>query len=304
MVRLPISLADEITQRLKGEVSVDDVVQDLAPRTGTKLTIVQAIAQVMRKAKKPLTVTEIYNRIIENELYEFKAEEPVQVVRSQIRRHCEGLDFKSALPDKYFVLVDENKYWLKDTLSAEETEEEKNLRLSKEDLIQAFKIKYENYLVDLKKAALAQVKNLSSYEFELFNKGVLVAFGFQNIEITDRTDQGIRGYGDCELQYAFQIRRSEEPIQPSEIYEFRGSIDGEFRQGKFFTTSDFTEKAREAARKPGAIPIVLVDGFHMIERMIDQNSEPDKEDLEEVRSVIYGIRKEIEEVRNVITKLL
>jgi restriction system protein len=43
-------------------------------------------------------------------LYKFHADNPKHVVRSQIRRHCEGLVFPSASPNKYFVLVDENRY--------------------------------------------------------------------------------------------------------------------------------------------------------------------------------------------------
>ncbi len=58
-------------------------------------TIVQAIAKVMQMQNTPLSVSDIYNLIVDNDLYAFKADDPVHIVRSQIRRHCEGLILNS-----------------------------------------------------------------------------------------------------------------------------------------------------------------------------------------------------------------
>ena len=64
----------------------------------------------MGLAKKPLTVKEVYHLIVQEGFYEFHADSPEHVVRSQIRRHCDGLDFPSASPTKLFRLVGENRY--------------------------------------------------------------------------------------------------------------------------------------------------------------------------------------------------
>jgi restriction system protein len=75
------------------------------------MTINEAIKQVILDHGAPMTVGEAYHAIIEANLYEFHADNPANIVRSQIRRHCLGLDFPSAAPTKHFKLVDENRYW-------------------------------------------------------------------------------------------------------------------------------------------------------------------------------------------------
>ncbi|MBD2085550.1 restriction endonuclease [Trichocoleus sp. ST-U3] len=280
VVRLPASLADEILEQLKADTPTGEVLQQLASDHKAKLTIVQAIAQIMRIAEKPLTVAEIYEQIIENNLYEFKADDPVQVVRSQLRRHCEGLDFPSALPNKYFVIVKDGKYWLKDSLLQEPRKADKKsselekLKASEEELLKKLEEIYSKYLINFRDRVIQQILRLDNYEFELFSKKLLEAFKFQNIEITEKyEDGGVKGHGDLKfgvdfLKFAFRFKRIK--IEPSDVNEFRGSIDGEFRQGMFFTLSEFTDKAKETARKPGAIPITLIDGSLIVERMIDE----------------------------------
>jgi undecaprenyl pyrophosphate synthase len=64
------------------------------------MTIVEAIRTVLESAADPLTVDEVHTRIIERSLYNFRAIDPKHVVRSQLRRHCIGLEFPSASPVK------------------------------------------------------------------------------------------------------------------------------------------------------------------------------------------------------------
>jgi restriction system protein len=52
-------------------------------------TITWAIANVLQKANRPLAAREIYELIVADDLYSFKAENPIHVVYTQIRRHCE-----------------------------------------------------------------------------------------------------------------------------------------------------------------------------------------------------------------------
>jgi len=44
-----------------------------------------------------ITVIEAHSEIVTKKLYEFHADDPVSIVRAQIRRHCEGLDFTTSL---------------------------------------------------------------------------------------------------------------------------------------------------------------------------------------------------------------
>ncbi len=304
VVRLPISLADEILEKLKAEVPVDEILQQAETESSSeiKITIVQAIAQVMKIAGRPLEVLEVYQEIVKNNLYRFKADEPVQVVRGQIRRHCEGLDFSSASPTKHFIITGDGKYWLRDVPLKQQAEiEDRNLeveelKIYEEDLLKVVRTTYNRYLTNFRNRVLQQIAGIAPNEFESFSRKLLEAFGFQKIKITERhEDGGIKGYGDCELsgidflQYAFQVKRSNNvAIQPTDINEFRGSIDGEFRQGMFFTTSEFADKAKEIAGKRGAIPIALVDGSRMVDQMIAQRLGIEK--VERIKGVLtYSI---------------
>ena len=55
-----------------------------------------------------------------------------------------------------------------------------------------------------------------------------------------------------------------------EIDKFRGAIQGEYEQGIFFTTSDFTTGATEVSLKKGAVPIILLNGQVIVDLMIQK----------------------------------
>src|SRR5262245_34592868 len=81
-----------------------------------KKTIVEAIKEVMKVEGKPMTVSEVYDAIVSAGLYYFKADKPVHVVMSQIRRHCKELDFPSASKVKHFEMLQNGKYYLLSSL--------------------------------------------------------------------------------------------------------------------------------------------------------------------------------------------
>lgn len=68
------------------------------------MRIVDALIEVL-KEKESLTCTEAYKMIKERNLYQFGAKNPEAVVNGKLRRHCEGLNFPSASPVKYFKIV-------------------------------------------------------------------------------------------------------------------------------------------------------------------------------------------------------
>ena len=68
-------------------------------------TIVEAIKTVLVQYPDGLTSSEIYDKIIDNNLYAFNAINPQGIVSGMIRRHCYGLDFSTASPNKYFSIV-------------------------------------------------------------------------------------------------------------------------------------------------------------------------------------------------------
>lgn len=68
------------------------------------LTIKEAISQVLLDASRAMTVEEIYNKIIEQGLYVFGAQNPVNVVRTTIEYACDnsGYSNKDAVPSFHF----------------------------------------------------------------------------------------------------------------------------------------------------------------------------------------------------------
>jgi hypothetical protein len=76
------------------------------------MTIPQAISNILRASKEPKSAREVYEAIVAADLYSFKALDPLSVVKAQLRRHCEGLNFPSARAVKYFALTTDGRYRL------------------------------------------------------------------------------------------------------------------------------------------------------------------------------------------------
>lgn len=56
----------------------------------SQTTVAQAIVQVLKKSSQLMSPREIYEAILAEGLYEFKAKDAFGVVRNQLSRHCEG----------------------------------------------------------------------------------------------------------------------------------------------------------------------------------------------------------------------
>jgi restriction system protein len=135
---------------------------------------------------------------------------------------------------------------------------------------------HEEYSAQFKANLLERLLDLLPIQFEHFAKKLLIAYGFISMKVTSVShDGGIDGYGMLKvgvttINVAFQCKRWQKSIQRPEVDKFRGAIQGEFEQGIFFTTSDFTEGAKAVSLKKGAVPIILLDGESIVDLMIDK----------------------------------
>lgn len=117
---------------------------------------------------------------------------------------------------------------------------------------------------------------LHPQQFEEFAGKLLESVGFTDIEVTKYVgDGGIDGYGNLEMgvvkvKAAFQVKRWRNNVPPAEINEFRGAIQGEFDQGIFITTSDFSDEAKRVSSRRGATPIVLINGDRIVNIMLER----------------------------------
>jgi restriction system protein len=77
------------------------------------MTIKDAAIEVLKSENTPLSISEIHSKIVEQKLFEFKTKDPQSIVQTAIRRHCDGVDFKTANSKKYFQILVGGKYWIK-----------------------------------------------------------------------------------------------------------------------------------------------------------------------------------------------
>jgi restriction system protein len=121
----------------------------------------------------------------------------------------------------------------------------------------------------------AILTNMQDAAFERLCAAIMMANDADNPTVTGKSnDHGIDGTAVFALdalklitfRVAWQCKRysPSNKVAPSEIRDFRGSLDQGIQHGIFFTTSTFTTEAELEARAAGKIPINLVN----IDRLI------------------------------------
>ena len=110
------------------EKKAHDMIKEIYhDKNSQRLTIREAIKIVMEKADEPLSSEDVYDLIIESNLYVFGAQNPVNVVNITINAACVGSGYKHrARQDLYGFIVEngEKKYYLlnrKDELNIRDT---------------------------------------------------------------------------------------------------------------------------------------------------------------------------------------
>jgi restriction system protein len=114
---------------------------------------------------------------------------------------------------------------------------------------------------------LAILTSMSPDSFERLCARLLRSLGCRDVEVSRYSDdEGLDGTGVLQVSLLsfpvfFQAKRYkvDRPIQPNKIREFRGAMAQRGDKGFFITTSVFTARARDEARRGGA-PIDLIDG--------------------------------------------
>jgi len=117
-------------------------------------------------------------------------------------------------------------------------------------------------------------EEISPSEFERLIQRVLRESGFEQVEVTGRTnDGGIDGRGIARINgilsfhILFQCKRYKNSVGSKEIRDFRGAMVGRTDKGLFVTTGKFTREAVKEANRDGAPIIDLVDGEKLAEKL-------------------------------------
>lgn len=251
------------------------------------MRIVDAISEVLRASKKPLSHIQIYNLIKKDNLYSFGAKDPQSVVRNKLRKHCFGLDFPSASPVKIFKLSDENGinrkplyelYVKSDSLKSDyDVSIETPAELLVEEVIHN---SHKKHLINLKKQLLLSIKSKDPAFFEKLVVDLLLKMGYgwddstSGKTIGGSGDDGIDGIISedklgLENIYIQAKRYASNKVPPREIRDFIGAMTilGA-RKGVFFTTSEFTAQAAKHANDAQGMSITLVDGKFLSELLV------------------------------------
>jgi restriction system protein len=211
----------------------------------------------------------------------------------EVRRHCVGVDFPTAKPDKYFQILIDGTYWIKNFPVPGQTNAElKSEIIVRKDseilktIVAELKTIHAKHNEAFKTQMLNQLKEIPPQTFEFFAKRLLEAYGFIDMEVTCYVkDGGIDGHGKLKvgitfLNVAFQCKRwSTNTVGRTEIDKFRGAIQGTFEQGIIFTTSSFSKDALNVTRRNGAVPIILIDGGTLVDFMIEKKFGVESENI-------------------------
>lgn len=76
-------------------------------------TVVQVVVELLRESKQPMTIAEITQAMLSQNLHDFNGKDPKLLVQGAIERRCEGLDRPDTIIPTYFVKLPDGKYRLK-----------------------------------------------------------------------------------------------------------------------------------------------------------------------------------------------
>ena len=131
--------------------------------------------------------------------------------------------------------------------------------------------------VAVEKQLLNHLLSMEPGDFEQLVGRLLGAMGYDNVTVTRRSaDGGVDVLADIEvgilrLRTAVQVKRMKSNVQRPVVSQLRGDLMTlpDVDQGMIITTSGFSAGATEVARVRNAPPIVLIDGDHLADLLIE-----------------------------------
>ncbi|MGI9066666.1 MAG: restriction endonuclease [Pyrinomonadaceae bacterium] len=115
------------------------------------------------------------------------------------------------------------------------------------------------------------LRGLPPSGFERFCQRLLRESGFQEVTVTGRSgDGGIDGIGILQVgalvsfKVLFQCKRYSGAVNPSQVRDFRGAMQGRTDKGIIVSTGSFTPDSKREAVRDGVPPIELIDGEKLV----------------------------------------
>lgn len=247
------------------------------------MTILEAILKILEKESGPLSSQEITRRIIDNNLYSFNTPTPNSIVRLTLRRHCEGIEFASSRPNKYFYLMGTRAatvYGLltkaPNMISSDEVLKDQDTELLPEEKMQKV---YLEHRQELREQLLNCILNNEPSFFEHLVVKLLIALGYgygnEAGKVVGKShDGGIDGVINEDKLGLDKIYIQAKRYAPTntvgrkEIQAFAGAMKT-VTKGVFITTSTFTKEAQKDAKEQYGKQIALIDGTMLTDLMIN-----------------------------------
>lgn len=250
------------------------------------MTILEAIKTVLGQEKNGLTCKEITGHILAEELYAFNARDPNSIVGHGLRRHCQGLDFPSAHPIKYFYIVSGKRgtavYALleqKSITSVDSTPHKPPIS-SASDLLPEEKMQkyYNEHKESIKNQLLDMILHNDPSFFENLVVKLILALGYgygtdAGKVVGKSHDGGIDGIINEDKLSLDKIYIQAKRYAPTnrvgskEIQAFSGAMK-KVRKGVFITTSSFTKEALKEIHDQVDKQIALIDGPMLTDLML------------------------------------
>ncbi len=248
------------------------------------MTIIEAIKEVLKNEPSGLSSAEIYQQIINRNLYQFGAKNPIAVVNGEIRKRCVGLDFPTAYPVKHFVIVGKEGKKLKFAISENKPQKSINTPdhiindnsefLPEEKIASAI----DEHLSQIKQQLLDNIMDNPPDFFERLVVELLLKMGYgydkkSGIVTGGSHDNGIDGIISedklgLDLIY-IQAKRyaSGNKVGRKELQAFIGAM-GHIQKGVFITTSTYTKEATAFGTQQQQKSIKLIDGDLLADFMV------------------------------------
>ena len=120
----------------------------------------------------------------------------------------------------------------------------------------------------------AVLKDMDPTAFERLCQRILRESGFTRVEVTSAShDGGIDGKGILQVydflsfRVEFQCKRYSGSVGPDVVQKLRGAMSGSADRGLIVTTGSFTQGAKAEATREDKVPIELVDGEDLIDKL-------------------------------------
>ncbi len=130
------------------------------------------------------------------------------------------------------------------------------------------------------------LRQINPYEFEELVKRLLEAMGYENVEVTSRSHDGVVvvkariEVGITMVSEVVQVKRHQNSINRPVLDQLRGSLHRfDAMRGTIISTGKFTAGTKEAAFEKGAAPITLIDGDKLIDLLMEHEIGVRKEQI-------------------------